>query len=149
MITSDTFDTFDTSDTCDEGANMARIAGVNIPTDKRIEISLTYIYGIGRSLSGKILSQANIDPNVKTSALTEEEINRLREIIEKNYKVEGDLKREITKNIKRLKDISSYKGDRHRRNLPTRGQRTKTNARTKRGKKVTVGTGRRKPPEKT
>lgn len=128
---------------------MARIAGINIPTDKRIEISLTYIYGIGRNLSGKILSQANINPNIKTSSLTEEEINRLREIIEKNYKVEGDLKREISINIRRLKDINSYKGDRHKKNLPTRGQRTKTNARTKRGKRVTVGTGRRKVSEKT
>ncbi len=128
---------------------MARIAGINIPIDKRIEISLTYIYGIGKNLSNKILSQANIDFNIKVSDLAEEEINRLREIIEKNYKVEGDLKREITTNIKRLKDISSYKGDRHRKNLPVRGQRTKTNARTKRGKKVTVGTGRRKATEKT
>jgi small subunit ribosomal protein S13 len=128
---------------------MARIAGINIPSDKRIEIALTYIYGIGRSLSGKILSQANVDPDVKTSALTEEEINRLREVIEKNYKVEGDLKRELSLNIRRLKDISSYRGDRHKKNLPVRGQRTKTNARTKRGKRMTVGTGRRKAPEKT
>lgn len=128
---------------------VVRIAGVNIPQEKRIEVALTYIYGIGRSLSPKILAQAGIDKNKRTSELTEEEANKLREIIEKNYKIEGDLRQLINLNIKRLTEIGSYKGERHKKNLPVRGQRTRTNARTKRGKRMTVGTGRRKPPEKT
>lgn len=128
---------------------MARIAGVNIPTEKRIEIALTYIYGIGRSLSNKILEAAKINPDTKTAKLTEEEVSRIREIIEKNYQVEGDLHREFQTNIRRLKDIASYRGERHKKGLPVRGQRTKTNARTKRGKKVTVGSGRKKAAEKT
>ena len=128
---------------------MARIANINIPENKRIEVALTYIYGIGRNISKKILEQAQIKSNIKTSELSEEEVNKLREIIEKNYRVEGELKSEINLNIKRLKEINCYKGERHKRNLPVRGQRTKTNARTKRGKKVTVGSGRKKAAEKT
>lgn len=128
---------------------MVRIAGVNLPENKRIEIGLTYIFGIGRSLSNKILKEAIINKDKKVKELTEEEVNKLRNIIEKNYKVEGDLRREIAENIKRLKEIGSYRGDRHKKNLPVRGQRTRTNARTKRGKRVTVGSGRKPPPEKT
>jgi len=126
-----------------------RIAGVNIPNNKRIEIALTYIYGIGRSLSKEILKKANISPNLRTSELKDEELNKIKEIIEKNYKVEGELRSEIAMNIKRLKEINCYRGDRHKKNLPVRGQRTKTNARTKRGKRVTVGSGRKKPADKT
>lgn len=126
-----------------------RIAGVNIPNNKRIEIALTYIYGIGRSLSKEILKKANISPDLRTSELKDEEQNKIKEIIEKNYKVEGELRSEIAMNIKRLKEINCYRGDRHKKNLPVRGQRTKTNARTKRGKRVTVGSGRKKPADKT
>jgi len=126
-----------------------RIAGVNIPNDKRIEIALTYIYGIGRSLSNEILKKANISPDVRAKDLSDEEINKLKEIIERNYKIEGELRSEVAMNIKRLKEINCYRGERHRKNLPVRGQRTKTNARTKRGKRVTVGSGRKKPAEKT
>ncbi len=121
---------------------MARIAGVDLPKDKRVEIGLTYIYGIGRTLSNKILQQANVNPDTKVKDLTEEEIIRIREAI-KDYKVEGDLRREVSLNIKRLIDIGTYRGQRHKRNLPVRGQRTRTNARTKRGKRKTVGSGRR------
>lgn len=128
---------------------MARIAGVNIPDNKHIEYSLPYINGIGISLAKKICSQANVKIGVKVSDLTPAEIERIREVIDKNYKIEGDLKMEIAQNIKRLKAINSYRGIRHMRNLPVRGQRTKTNARTKRGKKVTVGSGRKKSSEKT
>lgn len=128
---------------------MARIAGVNIPDNKKIEISLTYIYGIGRSLSKKILAQAQIDPNIRVSELTGEKLDRIKNVIGENSKVEGDLRMEISQNIKRLKEINSYRGTRHAKNLPVRGQRTKTNARTKRGKKVTVGSGRKKSAEKT
>ena len=128
---------------------MARIAGINIPNDKRIEIALTYVFGIGNTTSKKILKAAQIDPNIRTEKLSETEINKLREIIEKNYKIEGDLRSEIAFNIKRLKEIGSYRGERHKRSLPVRGQRTKTNARTKRGKKVTVGSGKKKAAEKT
>lgn len=124
---------------------MARIAGVDIPKDKRVEISLCYIYGVGRSLSRRILSQAGIDPDTKTRDLTDEEVNRLREVIDKEHKVEGDLRREVSFNIKRLVEIGSYRGLRHRRGLPLRGQRTRTNARTKRGARKTVaGRGRRR-----
>jgi small subunit ribosomal protein S13 len=126
-----------------------RVAGINIPTDKRIEIALTYIHGIGRSLSNKILKQAQIKPDMKVKDLSENEARRLRELIEKNYKVEGELRSEVSMNIKRLKEINCYRGERHKKNLPVKGQRTKTNARTKRGKKVTIGSGRKKGLEKT
>ncbi|AKM82740.1 TPA: 30S ribosomal protein S13 [Candidatus Berkelbacteria bacterium] len=128
---------------------MARIAGVNIPDNKHVEYSLPYINGVGLSLAKKICAQANVKCGTKVSDLTTTEIDRIREVIDKNYKVEGDLKMEIAQNIKRLKAISSYRGLRHMRNLPVHGQRTKTNARTKRGKKVTVGSGRKKSAEKT
>lgn len=125
---------------------MARIAGVNLPPNKRIEIGLTYIYGIGRPLSNKILKEAGIDPNKKVSTLVDEEVAKLRQIIEKKYSVEGELRRKVISNIKRLTQIKSYRGLRHLKGLPTRGQRTKTNARTRKGKKVTVGSGRKKAP---
>lgn len=125
---------------------MPRIAGINIPDKKRIEIALTYIYGIGRSLSNQILKKANINPDVKTEKLSEEQLNKLREIIEsKTYKIEGDLKREKMMNIKRLKEIGSYRGIRHIKGLPVRGQQTKTNSRTARGNiRRTMGSGKRK-----
>jgi len=122
---------------------MARIAGVDLPRDKRIEISLTYIYGIGRSVSNEILSQAEIDPNTRVRDLAETEVARLREIIDRNYRVEGDLRREVAMNIKRLQEIGCYRGIRHRKNLPVHGQRTRTNARQKRGAKKTVAGKRR------
>ena len=123
---------------------MPRIAGVNIPDNKRIEIALTYVFGIGRTLSNKILVQAKIDPNIRANKLTPEEVNRLKEIIEKGYKVEGDLRRERMMNVKRLKDIGCYRGSRHVKGLPVRGQRTKTNTRTVRGNvRKTMGSGRR------
>lgn len=125
---------------------MVRIGGVNLPENKRIEIGLTYIYGIGRSLSNKILKEAGIDINKKVSQLTDEEVAKLREIIEKKYKIEGELRREVAANIKRLIQIKCYRGIRHLKGLPVRGQRTKTNARTRKGKRVTVGSGRKKPP---
>lgn len=117
---------------------MARIAGVDIPRDKRVEISLRYIYGIGPSNSRVIVARARVNPDTRVKDLTEEEISRLREIIDKNHKVEGDLRREIQLNVKRLTEIGCYRGVRHRRNLPVHGQRTKTNARTKRGARKTV-----------
>lgn len=124
---------------------MARIAGVDIPRDKQVLISLQYIYGIGRTRSQKLLNQAGIKPDVKVNKLTEEEVNRIRELIDKEYRVEGELRKEINLNIKRLIDIGSYRGLRHRRGLPSRGQRTKTNARTKRGARKTVaGRGQRR-----
>lgn len=123
---------------------MARIAGADLPRDKRVEIALTYIYGIGRTTSNEILTQTGISPDTRVRNLTEEEINKLREIIEKNYKVEGDLRREIALNIKRLIEIGCYRGLRHRRGMPVRGQRTKTNARTRKGSKKTVGVRRKK-----
>lgn len=128
---------------------MIRISGVNLPDEKRLEIGLTYIFGVGRSSSLKILKEASIDKNKKVKDLQENEVALLREIIEKNYKVEGDLKRNITENIKRLKEIGSYRGERHKKGLPVRGQRTKTNARAKRGKKMTVGSGRKPAAQKT
>ena len=129
---------------------MPRIAGVNIPEKKQIEIALTYIYGIGLPLSRKILSEAKIDPTKKASQLSSTEVNQLKEIIEKNYKVEGDLRREILLNIKRLKDVGSWRGIRHIKRLPVRGQRTKTNTRTVRGNvRKTVGSGRRPAPKPT
>jgi len=123
---------------------MARIAGVDLPRDKRVEIGLTYIYGIGRSSSKKILAQAGVNPDTRIRNLTEEEVNKLREIIEKNYQVEGDLRREVAMNIKRLIEIGCYRGLRHRRGLPVRGQRTRTNARTRKGPRKTVGVRRKK-----
>jgi small subunit ribosomal protein S13 len=122
---------------------MARIAGIDIPREKRIEIALTYIYGIGLPTSQKILVQANLNPDTRVRDLTEEQVNRLREIIDRRYKVEGDLRREVALNVKRLIEIGSYRGLRHRRNLPARGQRTKTNARQRRGPKKTVGVRRK------
>ena len=121
---------------------MARIAGVDLPRDKRVEIGLTYIYGIGKSTSQKILAKTGINPDTRVKDLTEDEVNKLREIIDKEYKVEGDLRREVSLNIKRLMEIASYRGIRHRRGLPTRGQRTKTNARTRKGPSKTVGVKR-------
>ena len=118
---------------------MARIAGVDIPREKRVEIALTYIYGVGLSSSQKILKQTSINPDTRVRDLTEDQVNRLREVIDRTYKVEGDLRREVALNIKRLIEIGSYRGSRHRRNLPVRGQRTKTNARQRRGPKKTVG----------
>ncbi len=124
---------------------MARVAGIDIPDNKRVEISLTYIYGIGPTLSKKILAQTEISPDTRVKNLTDEELNRIREIIDRVYRVEADLRREVTFNIKRLVEVGSYRGLRHRRSLPARGQRTKTNARTKRGPKKTVaGRGRRR-----
>ena len=122
---------------------MARILGVDLPKDKRIEIGLTYIYGIGRNRSQKVLDESGISPDVKVRELTEEEVSRIRDVIDKNYTVEGDLRRETNLNIKRLIEIGCYRGIRHRRGLPVHGQRTKTNARTKRGARKTVA-GRRR-----
>lgn len=124
---------------------MARIAGIDLPREKRVEIGLTYIYGIGRTTSSDILLQAGVDPDTRVRDLAEDEIVRLREIISRNHRVEGDLRREVSSNIKRLMEIGCYRGLRHRRGLPVHGQRTKTNARTKRGAKKTVaGRGRRR-----
>ena len=128
---------------------VARISGVNIPEAKRVEVALTYIFGIGPAISKKILATAGVNPDTRVKDLTEAEVSKLREVIDKNYRVEGDLQREIGLNIKRLKEINSYRGLRHKANLPVRGQRTKTNARTKRGKKVTMGSGRKKSAAKT
>lgn len=128
---------------------MARIAGVNIPDNKRAEIALTYILGIGLTTSQKILQNTKVDPSTRIKDLTETEVTRIREEIEKKYTVEGDLARQVSQNIKRLKDVNAYRGLRHKASLPVRGQRTKTNARTKRGKKVTVGSGRKKSAAKT
>jgi len=123
---------------------MARISGVDLPREKRVEIALTYIFGIGLPTSQAILSQANVNPDTRVRDLTEEQVNRLRDLIDRRYKVEGDLRREVALNIKRLQEIGSYRGLRHRRNLPVRGQRTKTNARQRRGPKRTVGVRRKK-----
>ncbi len=117
---------------------MARIAGVDIPRDKRVEVSLTYIFGIGRQTSNVILSALGINPDTRVKDLTEDEVNKIREYIDKNIKVEGDLRREVSLNIKRLIEIGSFRGIRHRRGLPVRGQRTKTNARTRKGPARTV-----------
>ena len=118
---------------------MARIAGVDLPRDKRIEIGLTYIYGIGLATSKKILEKAGVDPDIRVRDLTEEDAGKIRKVIENEYIVEGDLRREVSLNIKRLMEIGSYRGIRHRRSLPVRGQKTKTNARTRKGPKKTVG----------
>jgi small subunit ribosomal protein S13 len=123
---------------------MARIAGIDIPREKRVEVSLTYVFGIGLPTSQKILAQANVNPDTRVRDLTEDQVTRLRDIIDRRYKVEGDLRREVAMNIKRLQEIGSYRGLRHRRNLPVRGQRTKTNARLRRGPKRTVGVRRKK-----
>jgi small subunit ribosomal protein S13 len=123
---------------------MARIAGVDIPREKRVEVALTYVYGIGLSTSQKILKQTSVNPDTRVRDLTEDQVNRLREVIDRTYKVEGDLRREVALNIKRLIEIGSYRGLRHRRNLPVRGQRTKTNARQRRGPKKTVGARKKK-----
>ena len=128
---------------------MARIAGTNIPTEKRLEIALTYIYGIGLKTSQGILKNLNIDPNQRVKNTPEADLTKIREYIEKNLTVEADLSRIVSGNIKRLKEIKAYRGLRHSAGLPSRGQRTKTNARTKRGKKVTVGSGRKKAAAKT
>ena len=123
---------------------MARIAGVDLPKNKRIEIGLTYIYGIGLTSAQSILKEAGVNVDTRVKDLTEDEINRIKEIIDKKYKVEGELRSDITSSIKRLMDIGSYRGLRHRRGLPVRGQRTKTNARTRKGPKKTVGAKRKK-----
>jgi small subunit ribosomal protein S13 len=128
---------------------MARIAGVNIPNDKKIAYSLTYVYGIGLTKSRKILNDAQIDENKRTSELSETDLEKIRRVLASGYKVEGDLRMEVSQNIKRLKEINTYRGTRHMKNLPVRGQRTKTNARTKRGKKVTIGSGRKPSAQKT
>ncbi|ADL11737.1 30S ribosomal protein S13 [Acetohalobium arabaticum] len=121
---------------------MARIEGVDLPRDKRVEIGLTYIYGIGRSTAQDIIEEAGLDPDTRVRDLTEEEVAKLRRVIDEEYTVEGELRREIRSDIKRLKDIGCYRGIRHKRGLPVRGQRTRTNARTRKGPKQTVGTKR-------
>lgn len=122
-----------------------RIAGVNIPNDKRVEIALTYIHGVGHTRSNKVLAEAKVNKDIRVKDLKEDEVNRLREIIEKKYTVEGDLRREVQSNIKRLREIGCYRGLRHAKHLPVRGQRTKTNSRTVRGnKRVTMGSGKSK-----
>jgi len=118
---------------------MARIAGVDLPRDKRIEIGLTYIYGIGRRSANDILAKAGVDPNIRVKDLSEEDAGKIRKIIDSEYSVEGDLRRDVSLNIKRLMEIGCYRGIRHRRGLPVRGQNTKTNARTRKGPKKTVG----------
>ena len=123
---------------------MARIAGIDLPRNKRIEIALTYIYGIGRSAAREICGKADLDASTKTDVLADAEVVRLREIIEREYKIEGDLRREVSQNIKMLMDVGCYRGLRHRRGLPVRGQRTHTNARTRKGPKKTVA-GKKKP----
>ena len=117
---------------------MARIAGVDLPREKRVEIGLTYIYGIGRASSNKILEAANVNPDTRVRELTDDEVKRISEVIEAGYMVEGDLRREVAMNIKRLQEIGCYRGVRHRKSLPVRGQKTKTNARTRKGPKKTV-----------
>jgi len=128
---------------------MARIAGVNLPTEKRIEIALTYIFGIGETTSYQILKKAKVDSSIRVKDLEEKDLEKIKEIIEKNYKVEGGLKSEVSTNIKRLKEIGSWRGLRHIKNLPVHGQRTKSNARTKRGRKMTMATSRKVAAEKT
>jgi len=123
---------------------MARIAGVDLPREKRVEIGLTYIYGIGRITSNKILAATEIDPDIRVKDLTEDQVAKIRDYIEEHVVVEGDLRRDVALNIKRLKDIGCYRGVRHRKNLPVRGQSTKQNARTRKGPKKTVGRGKKK-----
>ena len=128
---------------------MARIVGVDLPRDKRIEIALTYIYGIGRTQSLRILAKVQINPDTRVKNLTDEELGKLNAVISKDYRVEGDVRREVDSHIKRLINIGCYRGIRHRRGLPVRGQRTKTNARTRKGPKKTVGVMRKKSSQKT
>jgi small subunit ribosomal protein S13 len=128
---------------------MARISGVTIPDNKQVWVSLTYIYGIGPKTSLDILKDANIDTTVRVKNLNDAEISKIQDIISNNYTIEGELQRVVTGNIKRLRDISAYRGLRHKNNLPSRGQRTKTNARTRRGKKLTVGGTAKRAPSKT
>jgi small subunit ribosomal protein S13 len=124
---------------------MARIAGIDLPKEKRIEVALTYLYGIGLALSKKVLAKANVNPDVRVKNLKDDEIARIQNTINsENLKVEGDLRREVSMNIKRLIDIGTFRGSRHRKGLPVRGQRTKTNARTRKGPRKTVGSGRKK-----
>ena len=123
---------------------MARISGVDLPREKRVEIGLTYIFGIGRTKSNEILTKTGVSPNTRVRDLTDDEISKLREILDKEYKVEGDLRREVALNIKRLIEIGCYRGRRHRMGLPVRGQKTKTNARTRKGPKKTIGVQRKK-----
>lgn len=128
---------------------MARISGVTIPSDKQVQIALTYVYGIGPKFASDILTAAKVEPTVRVKDLTDEEISRIQDFINENYTVEGELQRIVAGNIKRLKDINAYRGLRHKMNLPSRGQRTKTNARTRRGRKSTVGGTAKKTPSKT
>ncbi len=123
---------------------MARIAGVDLPREKRVEAALPYIFGVGPSKARTILAATNVNPNTRVRDLTEEEVTRLRDYIDRNLKVEGDLRRDVAMDIRRLVEIGSYRGLRHRRSLPVRGQRTRTNARTRKGRKKTVGSGRRR-----
>lgn len=125
---------------------MPRIVGVDIPREKRIEIALTYLYGVGKSNTKRILAEAKVDPNKRAKDLTEKEISTITEIIQKTVKIEGDLRREVQQNIKRLMDIRSYRGSRHLKGLPVRGQRTHTNARTRKGPRKTIGGLNKKPP---
>jgi small subunit ribosomal protein S13 len=138
---------YESSTQATAGLNMARLSGVDIPREKRVEISLTYIFGIGRPTAQKILDSAGIDRNTRVRDLTEDEVNKLRVYIDQNLKVEGDLRREVSQDIKRKMEIGSYQGIRHRRGLPVRGQRTHTNARTRKGPKKTVA-GKKKTPRK-
>lgn len=128
---------------------MARISGVTIPSEKQVQVSLTYVYGIGLKTSQDILKQAKVEPTIRVKDLTDDEVSRIQDIINNNLVVEGELQRIVTSNIKRLKDINAYRGLRHKQNLPSRGQRTKTNARTRRGKKTTVGGTAKKVASKT
>ena len=125
---------------------MARIAGVDLPRNKRMEVALTYIFGIGKSSAHRILEQARVDPATKSDALSDDEIARIRAILDQNFKVEGDLRREVALNVKRLMDLGTYRGLRHRKNLPVHGQRTHTNARTRKGPRRTVA-GKKPPPQ--
>jgi small subunit ribosomal protein S13 len=123
---------------------MARIAGVDLPRDKRVEVALTYIFGVGLSHARAALAATNVSPDTRVRSLTEEEVTRLREFIDRSFKVEGDLRRDLTMDIRRLVEIGSFRGQRHKKNLPVRGQRTRTNARTRKGPKRTVGSGKRR-----
>ncbi len=128
---------------------MARISGITIPSEKQVQIALTYVYGVGPRTAQGIVAEAKVDPTVRVKNLTDAEISRIQEVINNNYTVEGELQRIVAGNIKRLKDINAYRGLRHKASLPSRGQRTKTNARTRRGKKITVGGTAKKAPSKT
>jgi small subunit ribosomal protein S13 len=123
---------------------MARIAGVDLPRDKRVEVALTYIFGVGLPRAQQLLAATNVNPDTRVRNLTEEEVTRLRDFIDKNYKVEGDLRRDTAMDIRRLVEIGAYRGTRHKKNLPVRGQRTRTNARTRKGRKKTVSSGKRR-----